>query len=132
MNGDLLLKVKHSRNRLYKTILRTAEQGWLLSKIKDKNWLWHSHFGHVNFKALTTMSTTKMVSGLPKIIQPKEVCAGCLMSKQTKKGFPQQTEFHAKKALELIHGDLCGPITPSTSGGNRYIYLIVDDFTRVM
>lgn len=37
-----------------------------------------------------------------------------------------------KKALEFIHGDLCGPITPSTSGGNRYIFLIVNDFTRVM
>lgn len=86
----------------------------------------------MNFKALATMSMANMVVGLPKITQPNEVCAGCLLSKQAKKGFPQQTEFHAKKALELIHGDLCGPISQNTSGGNRYIFLIVDDFTRVM
>lgn len=54
------------------------------------------------------------------------------MSKQTRKGFPQQAEFHAKKPLELIHGDLCGPITPNTPAGNMYILLLVDDYSRVM
>lgn len=34
--------------------------------------------------------------------------------------------------LELIHGDLCGPITPSTSGGNRYVFVLIDDFSRYM
>lgn len=31
-----------------------------------------------------------------------------------------------------MHGDLCGPISPSTSGGNRYIFVLIDDFSRVM
>ena len=34
--------------------------------------------------------------------------------------------------LELIHGDLCGPITPSTPGGNKYFLLLVDDYSRMM
>lgn len=34
--------------------------------------------------------------------------------------------------LELIHADLCGPISPSTMGGNKYFLLLVDDFSRVM
>lgn len=93
MKGDLLLKVKRSRNRLYNTILQTAVHGCLLSKIEDKNRLWHSGFGHVNFKALATMSTKNMVSGIPKITQPKEVCVGCLMSKQTNKGSHSKLSF---------------------------------------
>ncbi|KAL8133113.1 hypothetical protein AgCh_008540 [Apium graveolens] len=36
----------------------------------------------------------------------------------------------AKKALELVHGDLYGPITPETSGGNRFFLLLVDDYNR--
>jgi hypothetical protein len=34
--------------------------------------------------------------------------------------------------LELIHGDLCGPITPMTPSGNRYFILLVDDISRYM
>lgn len=32
----------------------------------------------------------------------------------------------------MIHGDLCGPITPATPAGNRYFLLLVDDYSRIM
>ena len=35
-------------------------------------------------------------------------------------------------ALELVHSDLCGPITPATNGGRRYFLLFVDDYSRYM
>ena len=35
-------------------------------------------------------------------------------------------------ALELVYGDLCGPITPATNGGRRYFLLLVDDCSRYM
>ncbi|KAG6471153.1 hypothetical protein ZIOFF_072254 [Zingiber officinale] len=38
----------------------------------------------------------------------------------------------AKKPLELLHADICGPISPYTLAGNKYFLLIVDDFTRWM
>jgi hypothetical protein len=34
--------------------------------------------------------------------------------------------------VELLHIDLCGPITPATVGGNKYFMLIVDDCSRWM
>ena len=30
----------------------------------------------------------------------------------------------------MVHVDLCGPISPSTAGGNRYFMLLIDDYTR--
>jgi hypothetical protein len=36
------------------------------------------------------------------------------------------------KQLELVHGDLCGPITPTTTGGRCYFLLLVDDASRFM
>ncbi|KAL8089005.1 hypothetical protein AgCh_038671 [Apium graveolens] len=33
--------------------------------------------------------------------------------------FPLKTDFVAKEKLELIHGDLCGSISPPTPAGNR-------------
>jgi hypothetical protein len=32
--------------------------------------------------------------------------------------------------LELVHGDLCGPIVPVMHGGQRYILLPVDNCSR--
>lgn len=49
-----------------------------------------------------------------------------------RKEFPQATTFRAEKRLELIHGDLCGPITPSTTAKNRYVFVLIDDHSRYM
>lgn len=78
------------------------------------------------------MSKTRMAPGLPSINQPGEICSGCLMSKQTRKPFPSQTNFIAKTKVELIHLDLCGPLCPSNPACNRYFMLLVDDYTRMM
>jgi hypothetical protein len=32
----------------------------------------------------------------------------------------------------LVQGDLCGPISPTTSRGNKYFLLLVDDLSRYM
>ena len=40
--------------------------------------------------------------------------------------------YRAGDTLELVHGDLCGPITSATHGGRRYFLLLVDDCSRFM
>lgn len=104
----------------------------MLTHCDKESWMWHKYFGHVNFKAMKLMSETKMEQGLPRISQPKEVCVGCLMSKQARKMFPSQTSYCAKKALELIHGEHCGRVSPTTTAGNKYVFLLVDDYSRVI
>lgn len=104
----------------------------LLSKIEEDAWLWHSRLGHVNFQALELMLKKGIVTGMPKFNQPKGVCSGCLMAKQTRKSSPIRAIFITKKKLELIHGDICRPISPTTQAGNRYLFLLADDFTRFM
>lgn len=34
--------------------------------------------------------------------------------------------------MDLVHGDLCGPITPAMPGGRRHFLLLVDDCSRYM
>ena len=60
------------------------------------------------------------------------MCDGCLIGKQIRAPFPREAIFRASKVLELVHGDLCGPITPATPTGNKYFLLVVDDFRRYM
>ena len=45
---------------------------------------------------------------------------------------PKAAKCHAKDAVELVHRDLCGPITPATNGGRWYFLLPVDDCSRYM
>lgn len=73
-----------------------------------------------------------MVRGMPANSHPSNICDCCLIGKQTEKSYPKKVQFRAKRPLELLHGDLCGPIIPSTLGGCRYMFLIVDDFSRYM
>ena len=81
---------------------------------------------------MSIMSENDMVIGLPKLSQHKSVCGGCLMSKQSRKSFPSKSCFTTKEYIQLIHADICGPITLSTSDGNHYFLILVDDFTHVL
>ena len=78
------------------------------------------------------MINKKLVKGLPDITVNKETCVSCLLGKQTRQPFPKETSYRAVKPLELIHGDLCGPITPPTPAHKRYILVLIDDYSRYM
>lgn len=69
---------------------------------------------------------------LPQLKQVDQLCDGYLISKQRCSPFPQEAVYRAERPLQLVHGDICGPITPATLAGKRYFVLIVDDFTRYM
>jgi transposase InsO family protein len=62
----------------------------------------------------------------------EQFCNVCVLTKQRRLPFPQQSSFRAKERLEVVHGDLCGPVTPATPGGRRYFLLLIDDLSRYM
>ncbi|XP_074373444.1 uncharacterized protein LOC141713768 [Apium graveolens] len=115
--GQLLMQVKRSGIWLYKIHITKAKQQCLLTHREEEIWLWNHRLGHVNFKVMYLMSKHNMAQGLLALAQLNEDYSGCIMSKQIRKSFPFKTNFSAKYALDLIHVDLCGPITPSTPTG---------------
>jgi hypothetical protein len=62
----------------------------------------------------------------------EQFCDVCVLTKQRRLPFLQQSSFRAKERLELVHGDLCGSVTPATPGGRRYFLLLIDDLFRYM
>jgi hypothetical protein len=62
----------------------------------------------------------------------EQFCDVCVLTKQRRLPFPQQSSFRAKERLELMHGDLCGPVTPATPGGRHYFLLLVNGLSRYM
>ncbi|WVZ82883.1 hypothetical protein U9M48_030091 [Paspalum notatum var. saurae] len=60
------------------------------------------------------------------------VCDSCLAGKQWRLAFPIEAKYRATHKLELVHGDLCGLVTPTTPSGNKLFFLLVDDLSRYM
>lgn len=73
-----------------------------------------------------------MVREMLEIDQVDQLCNGCLAGKQKRLPFINRNRERAEHNLDLIHGDLCGLITPITPRGNRYVLLLVDDRSRYM
>lgn len=53
-------------------------------------------------------------------------------SKQARSSFLAESSYRASRPLELIHGDICGPIEPHSLRGSRFFLLLIDDFSRMM
>nr|GFA58682.1 hypothetical protein [Tanacetum cinerariifolium] len=67
---------------------------------KTKSWLWHRRLSHLNF------------------------------GKSKKKPHKPKSEDTNQEKLYLLHMDLCGPMRVASVNGNKYILIIVDDYSR--
>ncbi|KAJ8645921.1 hypothetical protein MRB53_007669 [Persea americana] len=59
-----------------------------------------------------------MVRGLPQLSASSVTCTDCINRKQHRDPIPKKSTWRATQKLELIHADICGPITP-TSNSNK-------------
>jgi transposase InsO family protein len=98
----------------------------------DDAWRRHERLDHANFGSLEKMGMLEMVRGLLPISHAEQFCDTCVLAKHHGGVFPKQSKYRVDKALELVHGDLCGPVKPAIPGGRRYFLLLIDDATRYM
>jgi hypothetical protein len=115
----LLAKIRHSVGRLYVLDLTIARLVCLAVCAGEDAWRWHARFGHINFEALRKMGREKLVRSLPILSQADQVCEACLTGKHRRTPFPHQEMRRATEPLELVHGDICGPISLVTPSGAR-------------
>lgn len=88
--------------------------------------------GHIGNGVNEIDNKKELVVGIRNIDVKKDTCESCLRGKQARQVFSQSMPFHATQVLEVIHGDLCGLITPSTAAQNKYIFVLSDDHSRYM
>ena len=71
-----------------------------------------------------------MVTGLPEVSPKHEgICKGCALGKNTKKSFPR-SKYRSKGILDLIHSNICGPMSSLFLSGCLYYVLFIDDHSR--
>ena len=57
------------------------------------------------------------------------ICKGCVLGKNIKKSFPTSNS-RSKGILDLIHSDVCGPMSSPSLNGCLYYVISIDDFSR--
>ena len=82
----------------------------------------------MRYRALPLAS--KAVDGLPEMCAKHDgVYKGCAKGKNTKKTFPS-SESKAKGILEIIHSDVCCPMSSSSLRWYVYSFYFIDDYSR--
>nr|GFA85227.1 hypothetical protein [Tanacetum cinerariifolium] len=104
----------------------------LLAKASSsQSWLWHQRLSHLNFATINNLVKNNLAQGLPKMKFKKDhLCSACEQGKIHRKHHKSKTTFASNKPLYLLHIDLCGPMRVQSINGNRYVLVVVDDYSR--
>ena len=72
--------------------------------------LWHRILGHLHYKPIPGLQ--QMVKGMPIFdFEHNSVCRGCALRKNVKIVFFSSSSTRSKGILDLVHYDICGPMS---------------------
>ena len=90
-------------------------------------YLWHCRLGHIGVKRMKKLHADGFLESLD--YESLDACEPCLMGKMTKTLFSGTME-RATDLLEIIHTDVCSPMSVDARGGYRYFLTFTDDLSR--
>ena len=89
--------------------------------------LWHMRLGHIGVRRLTQLVKNGLIENLT--IEPYPTCESCIRGKMTKAPFTG-VGHRATDLLELVHSDVCGPMSQTAHSGFLYFVTFTDDVSR--
>ena len=135
-NGKVVAAGTRSNQKLYRLDIVASQfkndtEDFAALSQDDDIQLWHKRLGHVNFQTIKRMKSKDMIDGmqLNPSSSKQPICEGCIMGKHHRLPFPKDGRTRATRVGELIHSDVCGPITPCSIGGSRYFVIFKDDYS---
>jgi len=90
-------------------------------------YLWHCRLGHIGVKRMKKLHADGLLESLD--YESFETCEPCLMGKMTKTPLSGTME-RATDLLEIIHTDVCSPMSVEARGGYRYVLTFTVDLSR--
>ncbi|GKB62078.1 retrovirus-related pol polyprotein from transposon TNT 1-94 [Tanacetum coccineum] len=98
-------------------------------------WLWHRRLSHLNFDTINLLSKYDIVTGLPKLKFVKDhIFSSCELEKAKRKSFHPKATVSSKRRLQILHMDLCGPMSAESFNGKKRKYVIsnYDDIQDIL
>ncbi|KAK1603535.1 hypothetical protein QYE76_071902, partial [Lolium multiflorum] len=121
MNGLFLLNLDSSDTHVHNIDAKRI-------KLNDNStYMWHCRLGHIGVKRMKKLHSDGLLESLD--FESLDRCEACLMGKMTKTPFSGTME-RATDLLEIIHTDVCGPMSVASRGGYRYVLTFTDDLSR--
>ena len=93
----------------------------------NPTYFWHCRLGHISLKRMKKLHDDGLLTSSD--FGSFETCESCLLGKMTKSPFAKSCE-RASELLELIHSDVCGPMSTTARGGYQYFVTFTDDLSR--
>jgi hypothetical protein len=101
----------------------------LLAK-SSLSWLWHRQLAHVGMNKLNKRLKGVHILGLTNVhFEKNRICSACQTGKQVGAPHPAKNVLTTSRPLELLHMDIFGPVVYVSIGGNKYDFVIVDDYS---
>nr|GFA11465.1 retrovirus-related Pol polyprotein from transposon TNT 1-94 [Tanacetum cinerariifolium] len=101
-----------------------------LAMIDGNSMLWHMRLGHANMHLIQSLASKELVRYLPKLKFDQHFYNACEIQKLAHDSPKAKNIVSMTRCLELLHMDLFGPSAVRSYGGNRYTYVIVDNYSR--
>lgn len=93
--------------------------------------LWHRRLGHPSSgKMKRILGANLYLESITGASVPDWSCEPCILAKHHKRKFPKLSQSRASAPLQLIHSDVCGPVSTNSLGGGRYFVSFIDDYSR--
>lgn len=119
----------NNNDHLYK--LEIAHMANKVTTEKECIHTWHRRMGHRNVEAIQRLIKENLADGVTLTeCGIKCICECCIKGKMARLSFPKESFTRANENLDLIHSDLCGPMSIITPSGNRYVLTLIDDYSR--
>jgi hypothetical protein len=115
--------------RLYKFLFQPVRALiYSTSSSGDLCEIWHRRMAHLHHGSLRVLR--EMVTRVPYFSSERhELCKGCTLGKYTKTSF-SSSDSRAAGILDLIHSDVCGPMSSASLTGSLYYVVFIDDFSQ--
>ena len=95
-------------------------------------YLWHCRLGHIGVKRMKKLHANGLLESLDYEsldYESLDACEPCLMGKMTKTPFSGTME-RATNLLEIIHTDVCDPMSVEARGKYHYFLTFTYDVSR--
>jgi hypothetical protein len=99
----------------------------LRPNVLSPTYMWHCRLGHISEKRIKKFHSDGLLTSLD--FESYETCEACLLGKMTKTPFIGFFERESD-LLELIHTDVCGPMSTTARGAFQYFIAFTDDLSR--
>ena len=118
--------IGRSSGKVYRLHFEPAK-ALVSSSSNSQGELWHRTMAHLHHEALRHLR--QAVIGVPRVQEKHNNCKGCALGKNIKKPFPQN-EHKSKDPLDLVHSDVCGPMSVQYFSGYSYSMTFINEYSR--